>query len=177
VRELVASAGILSSRRPVGWLWARVAGDAMDLTLLGTALRQRGARRDRLIAAMGAVTGIAAADVVASVRATREAGGITMPGAKLRKSATTVWRPLDEVRALWSEHGEEGDVTFAPAPDGKGTEIRLERPKGEAAPVLRRFKQLVETGEIAKSDGSPEGSTGLRQLMQRPAQPLGGRTS
>jgi len=34
---------------------------------------------------------------------------------------------------------------------------------------LRRLKQFIETGEIVRSDGSPEG-TG--QVMQRPAQPM-----
>jgi hypothetical protein len=182
VRELAASAGILSSRRPAGWLWARVAGDAIDLTLLGAALRRRGAKRERILAAMGAVAGITAADVVASVRATRAGDGLASP----KRSATTVWQPLDEVRALWRDpeqrrhfldNGEEGSVTYSTTPDGKGTEIRLELTKGEAAPVLRRFKQLAETGVIVRSDGSPDGAIGMRQIMQRPAQPLGGRTS
>jgi len=37
---------------------------------------------------------------------------------------------------------------------------------------LRRFKQRVETGELARSDGSPEGEQAARKLKQRPAQPL-----
>ena len=37
---------------------------------------------------------------------------------------------------------------------------------------LRRVKQLVEVGEIVRSDGAPEGSKAKRQLFQRPAQPL-----
>jgi hypothetical protein len=37
---------------------------------------------------------------------------------------------------------------------------------------LRRFKQLVETGEVARSDGTPEGERAERKLKQRPAQPL-----
>src|SRR5581483_3693792 len=38
VREIGTGAGILLSRRPTGWLWARVAGDAMDLALTTRAL-------------------------------------------------------------------------------------------------------------------------------------------
>src|SRR5690349_18403940 len=51
-RELASGLGILAQRRPKsGWLWARVAGDAMDLALLGTALRVAdGERRSRLVA-------------------------------------------------------------------------------------------------------------------------------
>jgi uncharacterized membrane protein len=37
---------------------------------------------------------------------------------------------------------------------------------------LRRFKQLVETGEIARSDGAPTGHSAKLQPKQRPAQPL-----
>jgi hypothetical protein len=37
---------------------------------------------------------------------------------------------------------------------------------------LRRFKQHIETGEIPRSDGSPEGERAERKLKQRPAQPL-----
>jgi hypothetical protein len=37
---------------------------------------------------------------------------------------------------------------------------------------LRRFKQRVETGEIPRSDGTPEGERAERKLKQRPAQPL-----
>src|SRR5215210_2956828 len=34
VREITAGIGILTNRRPAGWLWARVAGDAMDIACL-----------------------------------------------------------------------------------------------------------------------------------------------
>jgi hypothetical protein len=37
---------------------------------------------------------------------------------------------------------------------------------------LRRFKQHVETGVIARSDGTPEAEAAERKLKQRPAQPL-----
>ena len=38
LRELASGVGILTRPRPAGWLWARVAGDVMDLALLGSAL-------------------------------------------------------------------------------------------------------------------------------------------
>ena len=37
---------------------------------------------------------------------------------------------------------------------------------------LRHFKQRVETGEVPRSGGSPEGEQAERKLHQRPAQPL-----
>jgi uncharacterized membrane protein len=79
----------------------------------------------------------------------------------------------------------------APAPGDQGTELHVDleyEPTagaiGEAAakltgndPVqelrddLRRFKQFVETGEIARSQATPEGHSAARHLTQQPAQP------
>lgn len=100
------------------------------------------------------------------------------------KTAITVLRPRDELRQLWeaSEHRpEDVTATFKDAPGGRGTEIHVEfdrpRVKGMAKEAkvkdaLRRFKAVVETGEIARSDGVPEGEKAERKLKQRPAQPL-----
>jgi uncharacterized membrane protein len=116
------------------------------------------------------------------------------------KAAITVNRPREEVRRMWesSEYRPEfigstnAAVTFKDAPGDRGTEIHVDLARatrgaklGEAisklfraAPLakvkddLRRFKQLVETGEIARSDGTPEGERTERKLKQRPAQPL-----
>ena len=116
------------------------------------------------------------------------------------KAAITINKPREEVERLWRspEHRLEwvdktdADVNFADAPGDRGTEIHVDLKKtapggtvGEALakllgnePVakvkddLRRFKQLVETGEIARSDASPEGELLERKTSQRPAQPL-----
>jgi hypothetical protein len=116
------------------------------------------------------------------------------------KAATTVNRPPDEVRRLWgsSEYrpeyidGLDAAVTFTPAPGDRGTEIHVDlehgpsggklgeaiakltgrEPLAKVKDDLRRFKQHVETGEIPRSDGSPEGELAERKLKQRPAQPL-----
>jgi uncharacterized membrane protein len=40
---------------------------------------------------------------------------------------------------------------------------------------LRRFKQVLETGEVVRSEGSPDGTRTQRQLRQRAAQPRAGR--
>src|SRR5919199_826852 len=47
-RELLSGIGILAQRRPAGWLWSRVMGDIMDLSLLGVAFTERGAERERV---------------------------------------------------------------------------------------------------------------------------------
>jgi len=113
------------------------------------------------------------------------------------KAAITINKPRDEVQRLWSTSEyrpdyiaeSEASVEFRAAPGDRGTEIRVdigEQGKlgaivqglfgGAALPKvkddLRRFKQHVETGEIPRSDGSPEGERAERKLKQRPAQPL-----
>jgi uncharacterized membrane protein len=62
-RELAAGIGILSQRRPDGWLWGRVAGDAVALTTLGTAFVSSDSNRKRLTVATAAVAGITALDI------------------------------------------------------------------------------------------------------------------
>src|SRR5215212_1213583 len=116
------------------------------------------------------------------------------------KAAITVHRSREEVQRLWesSEHrpeytqAQDAAVTFKDAPGDRGTEIHVDLEGGTsggklgevvkkvtgAAPLakakddLRRFKQQVETGEIPRSDGSPQGERAERKLKQRPAQPL-----
>ena len=112
-----------------------------------------------------------------------------------RRAAITVNLPREEVQRRWVEQqagfSEAGDatVTFADAPGDRGTEIHVEldvpgklgemarkltgsEPLAKAKDDLRRFKHLVETGEIPRSDASPEGELAERKLKQRPAQPL-----
>ncbi len=69
VRELVNGVGLLSNpghARP--WLWTRIAGDVLDLALLGSAWGTVGANKSRLCAAISSVAGVAAADVVVTSR-------------------------------------------------------------------------------------------------------------
>jgi uncharacterized membrane protein len=85
-----------------------------------------------------------------------------------------------------------GRVRFVPAPGDRGTEVHLdmqysppggpaaaglarlfgEEPEQQAKDDLRRFKQVMETGEVVRSEGSPEGIFSRRLMKQRPAQPL-----
>ena len=70
VRQVVTGLGMLSERAPGNWAWARVAGDAMDLALLGAAASAPDADPRRLAAATAGVLGVAALDVYASQRLT-----------------------------------------------------------------------------------------------------------
>ena len=73
LREIASGVGILSRRRPAGWLWSRVGGDLIDLALLGTAFASKGANARRAAAATAAVAGVTVLDVLGSQRVTREA--------------------------------------------------------------------------------------------------------
>jgi hypothetical protein len=103
------------------------------------------------------------------------------------KAAITVHGPLDEVRSRFGDpdwaREHDAEVSFRDAPGDRGTEIHVElRSTGIASKLkvsalpkvkneLRRFKQRVETGEVPRSDGAPEGERVARKLKQRPAQP------
>jgi uncharacterized membrane protein len=70
VRGIVTGLGMLSQRAPGNWAWARVAGDAMDLALLGAAASTPDADPRRIAAATAGVLGVAALDAYAGQRLT-----------------------------------------------------------------------------------------------------------
>ncbi|WP_203865960.1 SRPBCC family protein [Plantactinospora endophytica] len=253
-RELLPVPGLLAARRPAGWVWARVAGDVLDLALLFRALPQRrGDRRRRVAATLGAVAGITAVDVLAALRSGRAAG--SRRRAVAASGTVTINRPTDEVYRFWRDfenlprfmyHLESvrtdgdgrshwtvrgpggrriewdaelvednlsemiawrsvrgarvpnaGRVRFARAAGGRGTEVRVElayappggavgravaqifgeEPGQQIRDDLRRFKQVIETGEVVLSDGSPAGLATPQQVLQRPARPQAARPS
>ena len=245
-RELVHATGLLRNRRPRGWAMTRVAGDTMDLAVLGLALRGRtGERRRRTMVATGAVLGITAADVYSARRARRARSTAplhltaTLTVNRTPREAYAFWRDftnlprfmahLEDVTVngmrstwtakapagrtvtwdaeitqdspnrliAWRSVGEatvpnSGTVTFTPAPGGRGTEVRVEldytvpagrlgalvaklfgeEPEQQVRDDLRRAKQVLETGDVVRSEGSPDGTKARRQLAQRAAQPV-----
>lgn len=248
VRELAAGTGILTSSRPTGWVSARVAGDAIDLALLGAG---GGNERRRVTAAAAAVAGIAALDLYTSVRLSRGNQDGAREEAMQAKTAVTIRHPVEVVYGYWRDfsnlpsfmnhlasvqvHGNgrshwtanapagrtvewdaeivedkpneriawrslegsqvpnSGVVWFTPAPGDRGTEVRVEltydppagvlgkvaaklfgeEPQQQVTDDLRRLKQVLETGQVVLSEGSPEGTRFLRLARQRPAQPIG----
>lgn len=239
-RELVNGLGMLSQRQPSKWAMARVAGDAIDLALLGAAARRPDSDRARIAMAATAVAGVTALDVFATQQLasveTREdpietvAKAITIDSPP--ETIYRFWRTLEnfprfmrhlvEVKATgdrtshwvakapagaqvewdaeivedeanariaWrtlpqSSVEHEGVVSFEPAPGGRGTIVRIsmryvppagklgvriaklfgEEPNLQIDADLRRMKQLIETGEIATTEGQP---TGRRSLLGR----------
>jgi hypothetical protein len=63
-REIATGIGILSNKRPAGWLWGRVAGDVLDLATLAAGLARKNPKRDNLLAAISAVVGVTVVDVI-----------------------------------------------------------------------------------------------------------------
>jgi uncharacterized membrane protein len=98
-----------------------------------------------------------------------------------RPGAALAWRTVNGAQVP-----NAGSVMFEPAPHGRGTIVRLsihysprggrlteglakllrEDPQSQVREDLRRFKQLLETGEIATTRGQP---TGRRNLVGRVA--------
>src|SRR5437899_9189345 len=62
-REIASGLAIFAQRRPKEALWARVAGDVMDLAVLGSAIGSRRSNLTKVTASMAAVAGVAALDV------------------------------------------------------------------------------------------------------------------
>lgn len=98
------------------------------------------------------------------------------------------WRSVEGARVP-----NRGEVRFQAAPGDRGTEVVVtlsydppagaagvqvaqlfgESPTQQLADDLRRFKQVVEVGEVVRSDGSPDGSRVQRQWHQEDGQPRG----
>jgi uncharacterized membrane protein len=103
VRELPAAAGILPQRRPTEFLWARVAGDVMDLTLLAKAFGSKRESAVRLGAATASVAGITMVDLLTARRFTTDAELEKEEPPMHLRTAITVRAPRDEVYAFWRD--------------------------------------------------------------------------
>jgi uncharacterized membrane protein len=103
-RELASGLGILANPGSSGWVWSRVAGDAMDLLFLGRALDEKGADRPRLLAAMGAVAGVAALDAYCASRlgAHQETDKAPDRGIEVRET-TTIAAPAEALYMFWRD--------------------------------------------------------------------------
>jgi uncharacterized membrane protein len=244
-RELANGLGILTRPRAALPLWARVAGDAIDLAFLAWAFGAKRTHTERLVGAIAGVVGVAALDVLASRRAGQVRPGVPRPVIR----AITIYRPTSDVYAFWrdleqlpmfmshlesveeigggrsrwtaklptgntvhweaemiddrpgeriewctvrgSKHPNRGRVTFRPILGGSATEVCVEMRLGEGVSAavanlfagaqlqgdLRRLKQVLETGEVVRSDASihrgphaaqPSGTTGATKRGGRP---------
>src|SRR4051794_31151892 len=98
VRELAAAGALIPSDRPPAvWLWARVAGDVKDLTLLGLALKNRSEDRDRTLGATAAVAGVMVADLYTAIRLNQATPEI----AKQIRVAVTIREERADLHRRW----------------------------------------------------------------------------
>jgi uncharacterized membrane protein len=106
VREVVKGVGILANDRPRDWMWGRVAGDVLDLALLGRAMTTHSEKKERTASAIGAVIGVAAMDLLtaqalsAGPRITRHQ---TESGRTRVHKTVTVMKEPEEVFAFFSD--------------------------------------------------------------------------
>ena len=103
LRELASGIGILTRKNSTPWLWSRVAGDAMDLALLGTALSSPGTKQARVAAAAAAVAGVAVLDVMASKEQSRKGNGVVGAAEQdlKAKKSVIIDRPAKELYQFW----------------------------------------------------------------------------
>jgi uncharacterized membrane protein len=248
VREIVSGVGLITHPTDQVWRWSRVAGDAMDLTMLGVAAAHPEGNRQRLASTAAAVASVTAVDLRAGNPPRFTPSRQLLPGpqhgVRVQQSITInrppeecyrFWRDLerlptfmqhlesvkvlDERRSHWCAKGpagtklewdaeltedqpgqllgwrsvkgadveNAGTVRFTPAPGGAGTivqvQMRYQPPAGRAGALiarlmgeepslqikqdLRRFKQLIETGEIPTTKGQPSGPRSLKASLFR----------
>ena len=101
LREMAAGVGILTTRRPAGWMGSRVAGDVMDVTLLMGALLSPRARRGRLLAAAAGVIPVMVLDAKCAQQLSGAAG--SRPGSARTRRRVTVDRPPEELYRFWRD--------------------------------------------------------------------------
>src|SRR5690606_995838 len=90
VRELASGVGILAQPRPSGLLWARVAGDLLDLALLARAAASHGVARSKVARAGAVVLGVTLFDLKTALDLSRERRGhdVDRDGLHVKRSIT-----------------------------------------------------------------------------------------
>ena len=116
LREIGSGVGILSQDQPAGAVWSRVAGDLLDLALLGTQLDSNNPERGKTLAATMSVLGVTAVDLYTAKTLSRQSNGgngssqrrndsarglVESSGGIKVKKAVTVGRPVTEVYGFW----------------------------------------------------------------------------
>jgi uncharacterized membrane protein len=117
MREIAAGIGILMQERPVGWLWARVAGDLLDFGSLAASIGSSGSSGGRLARSIGAVAGVTALDFYCASQLDRlpqsRAEQDQQSSRASNVAVITIDRPADELyrqlREFMRTRGEGGE--------------------------------------------------------------------
>jgi uncharacterized membrane protein len=177
LREIASGVGILSRERPARWVWTRVAGDAMDLALLTSAMSSDDARKSRVAAATAAVLGVTALDVLVGTQLSRDDATTQRRPASQKKllpvrAAITIGQPIEVVYTFWralenlprfmnnldevTEIDERRSRWTAKAPAGTTVQWMAEI-------VNDRLNELIEWRSLPDSDVYNEGSVRFRR--------------
>ncbi|AHG91631.1 cyclase/dehydrase [Gemmatirosa kalamazoonensis] len=107
LREITNGLAVLGKQQPEKAMWSRVAGDALDLALLGKALTNPKNSRGRTLFATANVLAVSALDVMAARQLSKqpktEANAGADAGIIHTKRSITVGKPVAEVYAYWRD--------------------------------------------------------------------------
>ena len=197
VREIASGVGILSRRRPVGWLWSRVGGDIMDFAVLGMAFTSPNANRRRVAAATAAVTGVTVLDLRASQQLSSQPRLQDNAVFVQVKKSITINRSAEELYQFWHEFqnlprfmndlesvqitGEKRSHWVAKGPAGKriewDAEITEDRPNELIAWRSLEGSQVDNSGSVRFEPARGKPGTVVRvEIEYRPPAGLLGAT-
>ena len=193
-REIASGLGLLSDRTETTSAWSRVAGDVIDLALLGASLGGATTSRARLVAATTAVAGVAAYDVASAAYLSRNGSvqKLVLPihvveSITINRSPEDVyrfWRDLENLPRfmahLESVRSENGSSVWrAKGPAGTliewHAEITLDRP-GETLAWRSLEGASVPNRGVVRFKPAPAGR-GTEVLVELKYDPPGGAIS
>lgn len=102
-REIASGVGLVTRPTSATWIWSRVAGDLIDLALLGEGLFSPQTQHGRLAGAAAAVLGVTAVDAVSAAHTMREAKCGGLEGRMQATESVTINRPPSEVYDFWRD--------------------------------------------------------------------------
>ncbi|MBV8879867.1 MAG: SRPBCC domain-containing protein [Planctomycetaceae bacterium] len=152
VREVVNGIGLLVAPNAPALRWARVAGDIMDLALLGSSFSRRSRDREKTATAAVAVLGVTAVDLAAGASGERSDGRSTKEGRGPIKAIVTVNQTPEVCYQAWSDPAVLERVvadieSIRPIGDGK-TRWTM-RCEGETAEWDSEYTEQVPSERLA----------------------------
>jgi uncharacterized membrane protein len=163
LREVTAGIGLLTKARPASWAWARLAGDVMDLALLGTVLGERGSNRTRALTAAALVAGVAALDAKTALDLQRKYPEKNAWPGFIGHASITVNRSREEVYRYWRDFANLPyfmrylDSVHVDASDERRSHWRAKGPLGmpvewDAEIVEERASELIAWRSVDVAD-------------------------
>jgi uncharacterized membrane protein len=172
LREIAAGVGILSQRQPAEWLWARVGGDVLDLSLLGAAAKSETARIGNIALSTLAVAGVTALDVCCAQELSRQKGYLSEDGTlRLTKTLTINCSP-EQVYGFWRDFQNlprfMSNLESVQVTDGKRSHWVAKGPAGkrlewDAETTEDRPNEMIAWRTTGQADVQHSGSVRFRR--------------